>query len=229
MIAPRQAERYTTLTGTVWLPVIGSAALALVVSPLLAGWTAALAEGQVAGWWRPRRVTRRRRLVVAGAVVAVGVLAGVATPWAAWWLFALGGCVLAVVDAERHVLPSRLLYPLAGVEFAVLGVTALVRHEPDHLERAVFAAVMLGLCWFTLAFVAGGGIGLGDVRLAAMTGGLLGWLGWTDVLHGQLVAVVLSGVTGCVVALLNPSSRSRAMRVPLGPALVLSTVLVSWA
>ena len=218
----------TDLTHVSWTTVVASAVLAVAVSPLLAGWSAALAEGQVAGWWRPRRVTVQRSAAVAAAAAVLGALAGAGGPWPAWWLFAAGGCVLAVVDAEKHVLPSRLLYPLAALEAVVLIVTAVVDADPHRLVRAAIAAAVLGAGWFVLAFVAGGGIGLGDVRTAAMTGALLGWLGWPQVLHGQLVAVALAAVTAGVTAVLRPAERRRTMRVPLGPALVVATLLMCW-
>ncbi|WP_375502710.1 hypothetical protein [uncultured Jatrophihabitans sp.] len=44
----------------------------------------------------------------------------------------------------------------------------------------------------------------------------------SQVLHRRLVAVVLT----VVIALLRPANRGRAMRVPLGPALVAATLLV---
>ena len=145
-----------------------------------------------------------------------------------WWLFAAGGSVLAVVDAEKDVLPSRLVYPLAALEAAVLVVSAVVDGDPHRLVRSAIAAAVLGAGWFVLAFIAGGGIGLGDVRVAAMTGALLGWLGWSQVLHGQLAAVVLAVATAGVAALLRPADRGRTMRVPLGPALVAATLLMCW-
>ena len=60
--------------------------------------------------------------------------------WSAWWLFAAGGAVLCVVDAEHHLLPARFVYPLAAAVLVVLAVTAAVTGEPDRLLRAVLAA-----------------------------------------------------------------------------------------
>ncbi len=58
--------------------------------------------------------------------------------------------------------------------------------------------------------------GRGDDRGAA------GLARLSQVLHRRLVAVVLT----VVIALLRPANRGRAMRVPLGPALVAATLLV---
>ncbi|MDT0262341.1 hypothetical protein [Jatrophihabitans lederbergiae] len=90
------------------------------------------------------------------------------------------------------------------------------------------AASVLGAVWFVLAFLADGGMGLGDVRVAAMTGGLLGWLDWPEVLDGELAAVLLAAVTAMVIAVLRPAQRGRAIRVPLGPTMIAVTLLICW-
>jgi leader peptidase (prepilin peptidase) / N-methyltransferase len=82
--------------------------------------------------------------------------------------------------------------------------------------------------WFLLAFVAGGGVGLGDVRLATLTAGLLGWLGWPTVMRAQLGAVLPIVVTAVVVTVSRPDLCGRKMPVPLGPALVLASLLRCW-
>lgn len=158
---------------TSWTTVTVSAALAVAVSPLLASWSAALADGDTGTWWRPRRVDTARLAVVVVAALIFGALAGGGGPWPAWWLLAAGGTVLAVVDAQRNLLPAGLVYPLALLEAAVLVVTSLTTHDVTALARAGLAALIVGAGWFLLAFVAGGGVGLGDVRVATLTAALL--------------------------------------------------------
>jgi leader peptidase (prepilin peptidase)/N-methyltransferase len=211
-----------------WTTVAVSAALAVAVSPLLASWSAALADGDTSTWWRPRRVDTARLAIVAAAALTFGALAGGGGPWPAWWLLAVGGTVLAVVDAQRNLLPARLVYPLALLEAAVLTAAAATTHDAAALARAGLAALIVGIGWFLLAFAAGGGVGLGDVRLATLTAGLLGWLGWTTVMRAQLVTVLLIVATAAVVAVARPDLRGRKMPVPLGPALVLASLLMCW-
>lgn len=213
---------------TSWTTVAVSAAFAVAVSPLLASWSAALADGDTGAWWRPRRVDTARLAIVAAAALTFGALAGGGAPLPAWWLLAAGGTVLAVVDAQRNLLPARLVYPLALFEAAVLTAAAVTTHDAAALARAGLAALIVGIGWFLVAFAAGGGVGLGDVRLATLTAGLLGWLGWTTVMRAQLVTVVLIVVTAAVVAVARPDLRGRKMPVPLGPALVLASLLMCW-
>jgi leader peptidase (prepilin peptidase)/N-methyltransferase len=213
---------------TSWTTVAVSAALAVAASPLLASWSAALADGEAGTWWRPRRVDTARLAIVAVAALTFGALAGGGGPRPAWWLLAAGGTVLAVVDAQHNVLPARLVYPLALLEAAVLTAAAVTTHDAAALARAGLAALIVGIGWFLLAFAAGGGVGLGDVRVATLTAGLLGWLGWTTVMRAQLVTVLLIVVTPGVVAVARPDLRGRKMPVPLGPALVLASLLMCW-
>ena len=213
---------------TSWTTVAVSAALAVAVSPLLAGWSAALADGDAGAWWRPRRVDAARLAIVAAAALTFGALAGGGGPLPAWWLLAAGGTVLAVVDAQRNLLPARLVYPLAVIEAAVLVVVSVATQDAAALARAGLAALIVGIGWFLLAFAAGGGVGLGDVRVAALTAGLLGWLGWTAVMRAQILTVLLIVATAAVVAVARPDLRGRKMPVPLGPALVLASLLMCW-
>lgn len=213
---------------------VGAAALAaglvlvLAVSPLLAGWSVALAGQVRAGWWRPRQVGWRRWVIV--AVTAVGLTgAGAAgRPWPAWWLFAAGGAVLLVVDAQQHLLPARLVYPLGAVVAAALVVAAIVGGEWGRLLRAVLAAAVVAIGWLAVKFAAPAAVGLGDVRLFALTGGLLGWLSWWAVLYGEMAAFVLAGIMAVLTVILAPGRPIRGRQLPLGPAIIVGALLVSW-
>jgi prepilin signal peptidase PulO-like enzyme (type II secretory pathway) len=140
---------------TSWTTVAVSAALAVAASPLLASWSAALADGDTGAWWRPRRVDTARLAIVAAAALTFGALAGGGAPLPAWWLLAAGGTVLAVVDAQGNLLPARLVYPLALLEAAVLTAAAVTTHDAAALARAGLAALIVGIGWFLLAFAAG--------------------------------------------------------------------------
>ena len=127
------------------------------------------------------------------AILTAGAAGGV--PLVAWWLFAAAGGVLCVVDVQHHLLPGRLVYPLAAVVLVALGVSAAVTGEPERLLRAILAAAVVGAVWFAVAFTAPSAMGLGDVRVAALAAGLLGWTSWSAVLAGQLAAFGLAAVT----------------------------------
>ncbi|MCW2525282.1 MAG: peptidase prepilin type [Pseudonocardiales bacterium] len=219
----------THLMATATLPTVFlSAALALAITPVLAGWSATLPAGQVVTSKRPVEVSRGRLAMVALVAIAFGALAGGGRPWPAWWLLAVGGTVLAVVDAQRNLLPARFVYSLSLVEAVALLFASVADDDPAPLIRAAAAVLIIGACWLIFAFAAGGGLGLGDVRLAALTAGLLGWLGWTAVMRAQVLAVVLIAASAVVVAVAIPELRGRKMPIPLGPALILSSLIICW-
>ena len=94
--------------------------------------------------------------------------------------------------------------------------------------RAVLAAVVVGAGWFAVAFLAPSAMGLGDVRVAALAAGLLGWTSWPAVLAGQLAAFGLAVVTAGILAISRPRERGRATQVPMGPALIVGAILATW-
>jgi len=211
-----------------WPTALGCVAAAVLVSPLLAGWTAAFpaVAGRDVRWWHRRRVSNQRLLTV---VVIAGVLAAFAAgadPVLAWWIFAVGGAVLAVIDTEHHLLPARIVYPLAAILLVVLALSAVVTGEPGRLVRAMLATAVVGVVWFLIAFTAPAALGLGDVRLAALTAGMLGWIGWSAVLAGQVATIGLALATAGVIAV-SRTGLTRNTQVPMGPAFVLGTLLVA--
>jgi leader peptidase (prepilin peptidase) / N-methyltransferase len=210
----------------VLIRVVVSTLAAVAASPVLASWSLRAADRDLSRWWTPARVSARRWAVVAVVATVLGVLAALADPWPAWWLYAEGGTVLAVVDVQHHRLPSRLVYPLAVAELLILAGYAAEAGELHLLLRAAAAAAVVGGCWFTCAFVVPGALGLGDVRVASLSAALLGWHSWQRVIDGQFAILLLSLVTAAAVALARPDRRGRRMAVPMGPALLAGTVLL---
>ena len=149
-------------------------------------------------------------------------------PWPAWWLFATGAAVLLVVDVQRHLLPARLVYPMAVVVAAALTVAAIRSGEWDRFGRAVLAAAVVAAGWLAVKFAVPAAVGLGDVRLFALTAGLLGWLSWWAVLYGEMAAFLLAGIVAVGMVVLAPRRPLRGRQVPLGPAIIVGALIVCW-
>jgi leader peptidase (prepilin peptidase)/N-methyltransferase len=144
-------------------------------------------------------------------------------------VLAAGGAVLCVVDLRTHRLPLPLTAGLAAIEVIVLAVTAAVADEPGRLGRAGLAAAAVTAGWFLLAFAAPSSLGLGDVFVAGLCGGLLGWSGWETVLAGQVTAWLLAVPLAVGVALTRREPLGRKMHVPLGPAILAGAIVAaSW-
>lgn len=190
---------------------IVAAVLAIALCPV-AGWMVEAATG-----------TAAPRLKVAASLVTAVVIAIVtwpadpvprllAVPLAAW------GVTLAFVDLSRHRLPDVLVlsaYPPIG---AVLIVAAVGSGEPDALLRAGTAAAA-ALATFGPAAVSGG-LGFGDAKLAGLLGLLLGWVSWTSVLAGGLLALGFAAVPAAWAWV----RRGRRSRFAFGPPLLLGAL-----
>jgi len=157
--------------------------------------------------------------------VALAVVAARAS--SVWELAALAWlALLAVPLAFIDVAVRRLPNPLTGAAFAgtlaLLAVAALTGHQPGHLGRAAIGAVALACFYLVLAVIRPGGLGLGDPKLAASTGAVLGWISWQALLSGTFAAFALAGVYGGVLLALHRATRTS--HLPLGPFILLGTL-----
>lgn len=152
---------------------------------------------------------------IAGATVAalLAVVIGPSPLLPPLLLAAVPGLLLAVIDLRCLRLPDRLVAAvglLGGVPLAVL--------RPDRIAPALLAAVAVltayGLLWV------GGGLGLGDVKLAAVLAMILGFAGWPAVVIGVLAPHLINGPIALFVLV---TGRRRTM--PFGPALLVGALV----
>ncbi|MPZ26082.1 MAG: prepilin peptidase [Micromonosporaceae bacterium] len=163
--------------------------------------------------------------VLAAGLVAVTVLGGRWSPWAAVALagWAAAAVPLTFIDLAVHRLPDRLTLPAAGWVLAWLAVAAVADGSPTPWLRAALAALACGLAFALMTLVFGArGFGLGDAKLALGAGALLGWLGWSAVVAGLFLAFLGSGLTAAI--LLAARRVSRRDTLPFGPFLAAGTL-----
>jgi leader peptidase (prepilin peptidase) / N-methyltransferase len=122
---------------------------------------------------------------------------------------------VTVTDLDRRVIPNRIL--LAG---AVAGVAIIAASDPGSLaERAIAAAAAGG--FLLVGTVADrGGMGMGDVKLAAMMGLYLG----AAVAAALLVAFAAGALAGAALVLRHGAA-ARKRAIPFGPFLALGGVV----
>jgi len=147
-------------------------------------------------------------------------------PGPAWWMLAVVGAVLAVVDAETYRLPARLVGPLAATAAVTLTVLAATggsrtgysaRCSRRRRRRVLPGRADLpSVAW--LGRRVPGGIG----------GGLLGWASWRHVIAGQVLIWLLGPVVLAAVAVVRPARRGMPMAVPMGPALIAGALAATW-
>ncbi len=132
---------------------------------------------------------------------------------------AVVGAVLAAVDADVHRLPDVLVLPAYPALLALLALASAVVGDWAALLRAVLAGAVALVGYLALALLApGGGLGLGDVKLAGLLGLALGWLGWGAVLIGVYAGFLVGGL----VALTMLAARRVGWRgaVAYGPSML---------
>ena len=109
------------------------------------------------------------------------------------------GVALAAIDISVQRLPDRLTLPGIPVLVALLGLAAAVGHDGGALVRALLGGVTLAGTYLLLALLRPGQLGGGDIKLAALAGLALGWLGWPAVITGAALGFALSAVVSLVL------------------------------
>jgi len=200
----------------------------VAVGPLLGAVASQVPRGEPV--WPLRRPTR----LTVGLSTATGVLAAlVAVQFGASWLlpaqlWLLGlAVVLTVTDLQLQRLPNAVLLPGAVVLAVLLVVAAFARHEPMVLIGSVVAAAVLFALFLLAAVVSPAGMGMGDVKLAAVLGLALGYAGLATVLLAVLLAFALHAVVSLVLLATRRADRRTAL--PFGPPLLIgSAVSLGW-
>lgn len=179
-----------------------------------------LAEVPKLGWF----------LSVATALTWAAVAGGRVEPMAALpaylyvgWL----GVAMSYVDIREHRLPDWLTYSAFAGAALLLAVAAGVSGEWDAYGRAWLGAAVMTASYFVLALLRPGELGLGDVKLAASLGLLLGWIGWGHVMLGAFAGFLLGGLFSLV--LLATGRATRRSQIPFGPFMLAGAVVaVAW-
>jgi leader peptidase (prepilin peptidase)/N-methyltransferase len=147
-----------------------------------------------------------------------GPLAAQLVVLAAYLWFAASGIVLTIIDLDTRRLP----HPITGSAFvaclALLVVACVLGADWRHLLCAVIGAVALFGFYTLLRLARPDGMGGGDVRLAGVTGLMLGWMGWPSLAVGAFAAFLLGGIYG--IALIAARRAGRRSAVPFGPWIV---------
>jgi leader peptidase (prepilin peptidase)/N-methyltransferase len=162
-------------------------------------------------WWPPIGLA----LLTGYLAHHVGDLAGYAA-LPAYLLFAWLTVALVWIDLDVHRLPIGLVRP-GGVGLLVLLALASVAEPSRRWLWALVAAAVLWTGYALLALLPGQGLGWGDVRLAALVGLALGWLGPAYVVVGVLAAHLLAGVVALGLLLVRRAGLRTG--IAFGPAL----------
>jgi leader peptidase (prepilin peptidase) / N-methyltransferase len=161
--------------------------------------------------------------LAAGGALAI-VAARASSGWelgALAWL-ALIAVPLALIDVAVHRLPDRLTAPAFAGTLTLLTVAALTAHQPHRLARAAIGAAALACFYLALWLIRPDGMGLGDAKLAASIGLVLGWTSWQALLTGTFSGLALAAIYGGVLIAARQANRSS--QLPLAPFILLGAL-----
>lgn len=140
-----------------------------------------------------------------------------------WITLAIGGGVLAVVDARTMRLPFILTAPLVVTVAAIAVVAAVTSGDP--VRDLGWTALGAGVAFAaTFALAWSGKLGLGDVPLAVAITLSLGMVGPHAVLAALIVLPGLAAVALAPVYFAYRKLRGDLVAVPFGPFLIVGAV-----
>jgi leader peptidase (prepilin peptidase)/N-methyltransferase len=158
--------------------------------------------------------------LVVGAVVAFDPL------WQAALVAALLALMpgIAVIDIRHRIIPNRLVYPSLLGFAAAIAVGDLLSDDVN-APGAVLGFLAYGGGLLVIALIAPAGMGMGDVKLAALVGLVLGSLGLRYVAVAAGLGILLGGLAA-IVALAAGAGRRGTL--PYGPFLAAGAALAAF-
>jgi leader peptidase (prepilin peptidase) / N-methyltransferase len=127
---------------------------------------------------------------------------------------------ITLIDLDHRIIPNKLTLLGAVVAPVLVALTA-----PDALVEHLIAAVAAGGFFLLAALAYPRGMGMGDVKLAAVLGLFLG----RAVGPAVFVALVAGTLVGAAVIARKGAQEGRKTAVPFGPFLALGAVVALFA
>jgi leader peptidase (prepilin peptidase) / N-methyltransferase len=132
---------------------------------------------------------------------------------------------VGAIDLEHRIIPNRITYPALPAFVVLIALGWAIGQDLDPI-RALIGALAYGGAFLLIAVIAPRGLGMGDVKLTALIGLVMGSLGLRYVGVAAGAAILLGGVGG-ILALL--AGRGRKSAIPFGPFLTAGALIaVFW-
>jgi leader peptidase (prepilin peptidase)/N-methyltransferase len=149
----------------------------------------------------------------------------VPTLWAlpAYAVLGTGLVALSAIDLELKRLPTPIVYWTGAVGGVLLLLASVVTGRYASLLDALIGAAAAFAFFFAIFFAVPRGMGFGDVRLAALCGGFLGWVALGAVPIGIFAGFVIAGLPSIVLVILGKASRTS--QFAFGPFLAAGAVV----
>lgn len=127
--------------------------------------------------------------------------------------------VIMVIDLERGLIPNRIVYPTMIAALLVSVFLPGLAVVPGIKYAAIGGGIGFGLA-LLVAVLSRGGMGFGDVKMAALMGLVIGY-------PMIFFTLILSAIIGGVVALILLITKKKKRRegIPFGPILSIATIV----
>lgn len=145
---------------------------------------------------------------------------------AAWVVFIVLGVALATIDFQLHRLPDLLTGALYLSGLALLSLDAIAHNRLEHLRSAIIASIALSGFYYLVNLLSKGGMGMGDVKLAASIGLYTGYISALSVYVAAMASFALGSAVGITIMLRGKGTRKSA--VPFGPFMLAGAVISAW-
>jgi leader peptidase (prepilin peptidase)/N-methyltransferase len=135
-------------------------------------------------------------------------------------IFVAALVAITVIDLDHQIIPNRIVAPLA---LAAVALTAIF--EPHRLPEHLIAGAAAGGFLLVAVVAYPAGMGMGDVKLAAVMGLVLG----RAVAPAMFIALLAGTVVGVGVMARKGVRDGRKTKVPFGPFLALGAIVAIFA
>lgn len=133
-------------------------------------------------------------------------------------IFVASLIVIFQIDLEHYIIPDKILI------FLVIAWILFLPFVTVNYKNSFIGMVSAGCLLLLIAIVSKGGMGGGDIKLAAVIGL---YLGWPNALLAMFLACFLAGIVGILLILLKIKSRKDI--IPFGPFIaVASYITLLW-
>lgn len=200
----------------------------------------AVVAGASAGWWPLFRWIRgnlRSSTAGSGIRIASAVTTAATFGLIAWrfadasgWpllpvllVLAAAATVLAIVDLVELRLPNAVIVPTLVAVALLLVLASWLTGEWQRLLWALAGGVGMFAVYLVLALISPKSMGMGDVKLAAPIGLLLGWWGLGAWFIGLLAAFIIGGVAALVALALRRVTLRGS--IPFGPSMLAGALI----
>lgn len=140
-----------------------------------------------------------------------------------WLTVIVGFMALIVYDLRWMLLPNKIVFPMYGLATAFVILSALDQQSISPILNSLYGILIGGGIFYVLFQVSKGAwIGGGDVKLGFLIGAIIGgpWAAFIMLFLASLLGTIVT------VPLLALKKAKRGTRIPFGPFLIISAIIV---